>query len=83
MVMELGDTSLSSEIEKRTTSKNYYSESDLLKMFKDMLQAFNFMILKKNIFHRDIKPENVLLKNSSVKITDFGLSKTLAEKTMV
>jgi len=26
------------------------------------------------IFHRDIKPENILLKDNSVKITDFGLS---------
>lgn len=35
-------------------------------------------INKKNIIHRDIKPDNIfLMKNSSIKIGDFSLSRTI------
>lgn len=39
-------------------------------------------MVKKKIYHRDIKPENILIikdETLKVKITDFGLSKTLIE----
>jgi hypothetical protein len=32
-----------------------------------------------NIIHRDLKPSNILLKNGTVKISDWGLSKVLGE----
>lgn len=34
---------------------------------------------EKNIIHRDLKPSNILFKNSTVKISDWGLSKVLGE----
>jgi len=32
---------------------------------------------KYQIFHRDIKPANVLMKQSKLKLTDFGESKKI------
>lgn len=29
-----------------------------------------------NIIHRDLKPQNILIKNQTLKIADFGLSRT-------
>lgn len=34
---------------------------------------------RKNIIHRDLKPQNVLLKDNSVRIADWGLSKALSD----
>lgn len=35
---------------------------------------------KKKIVHRDLKPENVLLKNETLKLTDFGISRYYLQK---
>jgi hypothetical protein len=34
-----------------------------------------------NIIHRDLKPQNILLKNGIPKISDWGLSKVIAQST--
>lgn len=34
---------------------------------------------RKNIIHRDLKPQNVLLKENSIRIADWGLSKALSD----
>lgn len=34
---------------------------------------------RKNIIHRDLKPQNVLLKDNSIRIADWGLSKALSD----
>lgn len=35
----------------------------------------------RNVIHRDLKPQNILLKNGIPKISDWGLSKLISDKT--
>lgn len=34
-------------------------------------------LVKNGIIHRDLKPENILIKDTSLKIADFGFAKNL------
>ena len=44
--------------------------------FKHICEGFKDLN-KKNIIHRDIKPANLLLHEGSIKIADFGFSRTI------
>lgn len=44
------------------------------KIFKQLIQALYTLHTKLNLAHRDIKLENLMLKNSELKIIDFGFS---------
>ena len=62
MVMELADSNLLSEIEKRIKKKQFFQDDQLISIFNQCVKAFMHM-KKCNIYHRDIKPENILLMN--------------------
>jgi len=36
----------------------------------------------RNVIHRDLKPQNILLKNGIPKISDWGLSKLISDKSL-
>ena len=46
------------------------------KYIYEIIDGFTYLYTK-NILHRDIKPENILIHNHTIKICDFGLSKTM------
>jgi serine/threonine protein kinase len=55
---------------------------DILKIFKQIVQAFIVMNVK-GIFHRDLKPENILLsKGLVIKIADFGCARSISTYDM-
>ena len=63
---------------KRAKQLNMYTEKDAGKIFKQILDAVNYLHAH-GVCHRDIKPENILFstieEDSPLKLIDFGLSK--------
>lgn len=62
--------------------RTYYSRIPYIKRVKE-IKNIGFQVLNGlnylhslNIMHRDIKPDNILIKNSEIKICDFGLAKS-------
>ena len=70
---------LGKEFEKHRKSKSYFEEDTLLNWIFQICFALQYSH-EKNIIHRDIKPVNIfLMKDETVKLGDFGLSKQLSE----
>ena len=65
---------------KRAKEKKMYTEKECAKIFKQILEAVNYLHAH-GVCHRDLKPENILFSNlsddSCLKLIDFGLSKVL------
>ena len=77
VLMELANSDWNIEIKKRSEKKQYYKESELISILKQLVNALSFLQLNK-VAHRDIKPQNVLLYSNSVyKVADFGEAKEI------
>jgi calcium-dependent protein kinase len=67
-------------IKGQIESKGSFTESDVSKMMKTLLNAINYLHIHK-IAHRDIKPENIMIgDDNNLKLIDFGLSEQVREK---
>ncbi len=66
---------LGQELSRSKNKKMTYRESaEILKKISDAIYSAH----KLNIIHRDLKPDNIIIsKNNCIKITDFGLARTL------
>ena len=59
-----------------TENKKLFSENDIKYIFKQIIQALNYLH-SQNICHRDLKPENILFldeKSLNIALIDFGLA---------
>jgi len=75
ILMERGESDWNTEIENRAKINNYYTENELIKILKQLVDVLTYF-QKNNIAHRDIKPQNILVfKNNICKITDLGEAK--------
>lgn len=66
-------------LNKQKLSNEFFDNSQLSEMFHQLSKGME--TINEKLVHRDIKPDNILVDNSLLKITDFGLSKFAGEKT--
>ena len=76
VLMELASIDWENEIKKRSESKKFYTEGELMEILNQLISSFA-LLQKNNITHRDIKPQNILIVNDKYKIADFGEAKTI------
>ena len=76
VLMELANIDWEKEIKKRSESKKFYPEGELMDILSQLVQSFA-LLQKNNITHRDIKPQNILIVNDVYKICDFGEAKII------
>ena len=72
ILMESAICDWEKEIINRKNNNNFYTEKEILKILKNLVNTFA-ILQEKGISHRDIKPQNILyFGNLEFKITDFG-----------
>ncbi|MBN1467212.1 MAG: serine/threonine protein kinase [Fusobacteriaceae bacterium] len=80
IIMELANNgTLTDVLEKQKTERNFFTNDTLLEFFNQLSNGMQ--TINSKLVHRDIKPDNVLIQDSLLKITDFGLSKISGERT--
>lgn len=83
VLMELAEYDWEHEICKRSKSKLYYKEEELLKILLDLVKTFA-KLQKQNVSHRDIKPQNILIyPGNDFKISDFGEAKEIHKSSKI
>ena len=83
VLMEKAETDWNTEILKRVKTKNYYSETELINIMKQLVSALLYF-QNNNIAHRDIKPPNILIcRNNIYKLTDLGEAKRSNNNTQL
>ena len=81
-IMELAEKDWETEILNRAKEKKYYSEYELMAIFRHLIKIFA-LLQKNHITHRDIKPTNIMLVNGKLKICDFGNARVLKRNGII
>ena len=80
LIMEFADEgTLESLISQRIKNKRFFENAELMECFRQLINGME--AINEFLVHRDLKPDNILIADSKLKITDFGLSKIVEEST--
>ncbi len=80
LIMEYASDGTLLDIIKRQKDANHLlSNKELRDLFLQLSSGMK--AINDKVIHRDIKPDNILLKESMLKISDFGLSKAVNAAT--
>ncbi len=81
IVMELADRSLHDLLhDYRKDGKVGIPRGELINYFRDVAEALDLLNLEHGLQHLDVKPRNLFLVGRHVKVADFGLVNSLAER---
>ena len=81
-IMELAEKDWESEISNRRKEKRYYSEYELMEIFRNLIKTFA-LLQTNHITHRDIKPQNIMFSHGKMKICDFGNARVLKRNGII
>ncbi len=81
-IMELADKDWESEILSRGKEKKFYSEFELMEIFRYLIKTFA-LLQAHHITHRDIKPQNIMVSQGKLKICDFGNARVLKRNGII
>jgi serine/threonine protein kinase len=66
------------DLSKLIAARRSFPESEAVDIMNQIITGYNHMH-SHGIIHRDLKPANIFLRNSSVKIADFGFAMKQAD----
>ncbi|KAJ1978059.1 Checkpoint kinase 2 [Dimargaris verticillata] len=70
------------DLQAHIASKERLDEPEARGIFYQLCSAVHYLHTN-GITHRDLKPDNVMLANSVVKLTDFGVAKCISDQTVL
>ena len=80
IIMDYADGgTLKKIIDEKRQQSEFFTNDELKAYFIQLIDGME--AINQHLVHRDIKPDNILISESRLKITDFGLSKIVEAST--